>query len=102
MLDGATTAKLDQNLLIMRIIHASLALGVLVFAIVSLINGGGRFNPNTQPVDWIIVNFGVITAIAAWVVPRLIPLPAPPGGLDEISQAAMIAAGVQTKLIIGW
>jgi hypothetical protein len=102
MLYGATTAKLDQNLLVMRIIHASLALGVLVFAVVSLINAAGKFNPNLQPVDWIMAGFGLVTAVAGFFVPMLIPLPAPRDGLNEINQAAAIAAGVQTKLIIGW
>ncbi|HZL90200.1 MAG TPA: hypothetical protein VFB96_17680 [Pirellulaceae bacterium] len=102
MLAEATIAKLDQNLLIMRIIHVSLALGVLGFAIVSLSLAGGEFEPIVESVDWIMAGFGLMTAIAGFVVPRLIPLPAPRDGLEEVSQAAVIAAGVQTKLIIGW
>jgi hypothetical protein len=102
MLTDKTIARLDIHLMTMRIIHAALAMGVLVFAIVALAAGRLEMKPAGEPIDWIMAGFGAATGIAGWIVPRLIPLPNPSAGsLNETAQALSIAGGTQTALIIG-
>ncbi len=102
MLTDATISKMDQHLMIMRIIHAALALGVLVFAIVALAVARGELKPAAAPIDWIMAAASAVMGIGGWIVPRLIPLPSAPGdGTDEAAQAVPIVASLQTKMIIG-
>ncbi len=101
MLSDATVARLVQQLMIMRIIHAGLAFGVLAFAVVSLVLGGGELKPVSSSIDWMMAGIGLLFGVAGWLVPRLIPLPNPPAAADEKGQALSVAVGYQTALIIG-
>jgi len=100
MLADATVARLDQQLVLMRIIHFALALGVLGFAVVSLVLAGGELKRVSGPMDWMMAGTGVAFGLASWIVPRLIPLPRPTADADETKQALAIAGGFQTALIL--
>ena len=101
MFTDATVARLDQQLMIMRIIHAALAFGVLVFAVVSLVLGGGKLEPVSSSIDWMMAGTGLLFGVGGWLVPRLILPPSPPAAADEKAQSLAVAIGYQTSLIIG-
>lgn len=109
MLSDATLVKLDQQLLVMRIIHIALFAGVAGFSVFAIVAPAGNIEATLPHLDWAFAGLGVATAIGGWVLPYLIMAgssggtPAVAANGDTETHDALGALGrLQSAMIVGW